>query len=238
MIQGRLRQQTQTKAESAGSLAFRQRPDSTDSHGPPLSERGHIARTIKRAFDLVIALVALVVLAPLMLLIALLVRADSPGPVLFRSLRVGRDGEPLRMLKFRTMVEGADGQRDALRHLSDATGGLFKIADDPRVTRLGRYLRATSLDELPQLFHVLSGKMSLVGPRPLPPEEDVLLEGSGWRLHARPGVTGPWQVAGSWQVGLTEMVRLDNEYLANWTLWSDVKLLLFTVVHVFQRRGA
>jgi lipopolysaccharide/colanic/teichoic acid biosynthesis glycosyltransferase len=209
-----------------------------EAYAPVLIERGGVARTVKRTFDIVIALLALVLLSPLMLLIALMVKADSPGPILFRSLRVGRNGEPLRMLKFRTMIDGADSQREALRHLSDATGGLFKIAKDPRVTRLGRYLRATSLDELPQLFHVLTGKMSLVGPRPLPPEEDVLLERGGWRLHARPGVTGPWQVAGSWRLGLTEMVKLDDEYLTNWSVWLDTKLLLQTVAHVFQKRGA
>jgi lipopolysaccharide/colanic/teichoic acid biosynthesis glycosyltransferase len=166
-----------------------------------------------------------------------MVKADSPGPILFRSARVGRNGEVFRMLKFRTMVVGADDQRDALRHLSDATPGLFKIENDPRITRFGALLRTTSLDELPQLFQVLNGRMSLVGPRPLPPEEDARIEGAAWRLHARPGITGPWQLAGSWRVSLPEMVKLDDEYLANWSVGRDLKLLLLTIRHVFRRGG-
>jgi lipopolysaccharide/colanic/teichoic acid biosynthesis glycosyltransferase len=187
--------------------------------------------------DLAIAFVAIVLLAPLFLAIALIILIDSPGPVFFRSLRVGRNGEQFGMLKFRTMVLGADEQRGSLRHLSEAPEGLFKIRSDPRFTRFGRRLRATSLDELPQLFQVLTGKMSLIGPRPLPPEEDALVEGAGLRMQARPGMTGPWQVAGSWRVPLAEMVQLDNDYLTNWSLWSDVKLLARTVPHIVRRRG-
>jgi lipopolysaccharide/colanic/teichoic acid biosynthesis glycosyltransferase len=242
VIKGRLSQQTQTQSESAGKLEFRspvgEQARDRWADTPALTERGNLARVVKRSFDVVISLLALAVLSPLLLLIALLVKADSPGPILFRSLRVGRNGEALWMLKFRTMVEGADAQRDALRHLSDASGGLFKIENDPRVTRLGRYLRRTSLDEIPQLFQVLTGKMSLVGPRPLPPEEDALIDRGGWRLHVRPGITGPWQVAGSWRVDLAEMVLLDDDYLANWSVWRDLKILVFTLGHVVQRRGA
>jgi lipopolysaccharide/colanic/teichoic acid biosynthesis glycosyltransferase len=198
---------------------------------------GSLAAFSKRAFDLVISLLAIALLSPLMFLIALLVKLDSRGPLLFRSPRIGRDGDHFEMLKFRTMVEGADEQRGALRHMSEAPDGLFKMQHDPRLTRFGRLLRSVSLDELPQLFQVLTGTMSLVGPRPLPPEEDDLIRGAGRRLHARPGITGPWQLAGSWRVPLSDMVRLDDEYLASWSVWLDTKMLVRTAAHVFRRVG-
>jgi lipopolysaccharide/colanic/teichoic acid biosynthesis glycosyltransferase len=191
----------------------------------------------KRVFDVFVSAVALIAMAPLMLVLAILVKLDLPGPILFRSPRIGRHGEPFLMLKFRTMFDGANERRDDLRHLSEAPDGLFKMQRDPRLTRFGRLLRATSLDELPQLFQVLTGRMSLVGPRPLPPEEDALIGSAGLRLQARPGLTGPWQLAGSWRVPLTEMVEIDNDYLSNWSLWSDLKLLARTALHVFQLRG-
>jgi lipopolysaccharide/colanic/teichoic acid biosynthesis glycosyltransferase len=200
-------------------------------------DRTLLATATKRALDIVLSLLAMIVLAPLFLAITVIILLDSPGPVLFRSTRIGRNGEPFAMLKFRTMIVGADEQRDALRHLSEAPDGLFKLRSDPRFTRFGRKLRATSLDELPQLFQVLTGKMSLVGPRPLPPEEDALVQAAGLRMHSRPGMTGPWQVAGSWRVPLTEMVELDNDYLTNWSFWMDLKLLARTVPHILRRRG-
>ena len=172
-----------------------------------------------------------------MLVIAILVKLDTPGPVLFSSRRIGRNREPFMMLKFRTMVLDADSQRDDLRHLSEAPDGLFKIQNDPRLTRFGRYIRATSLDELPQLFQVLSGTMSLVGPRPLPPEEDALIVSPGLRTEVRPGLTGPWQVAGSWRIPLAQMVEMDNAYLANWSMWLDLKMVGLTFLHVVRRKG-
>jgi lipopolysaccharide/colanic/teichoic acid biosynthesis glycosyltransferase len=141
------------------------------------------------------------------------------------------------MLKFRSMVDGAERIKDALRHRNEADG-LFKIADDPRITRVGRLLRRTSLDELPQLFNVLRGEMSLVGPRPLVPDEDQHVR--GWhrrRLQLMPGMTGPWQVLGSARIPLREMVTIDYLYVANWTLWGDVKILLRTLGAVVTRRG-
>jgi lipopolysaccharide/colanic/teichoic acid biosynthesis glycosyltransferase len=191
----------------------------------------------KRTFDLFVALIALIVFAPVMLVIALVVKIDSRGPVLFRSRRIGRGGEAFGMLKFRTMVAEADMQRDDLRHLSEAPDGLFKMQNDPRLTRAGRYLRSASLDELPQLFQVLTGTMSLVGPRPLPPEEDALVGGKTIRLQARPGLTGPWQLAGSWRVPLSVMVKMDDDYLANWSLRQDLRMIGGTVRHVVRRRG-
>jgi exopolysaccharide biosynthesis polyprenyl glycosylphosphotransferase len=192
----------------------------------------------KRAVDVLGGTLALVLLSPLLILIAVTVRLSSPGPVLFRQTRIGRDGRPFRMLKFRSMRVGADAQKAQLLGSNEAGEGLFKIPDDPRTTRLGRHLRRTALDELPQLVNVLRGEMSLVGPRPLIEEEDQRV--AGWhrrRLHLRPGITGPWQVLGSAKIPLSEVVTIDYLYAANWSLWGDVKILLRTVLHVFGRRG-
>jgi exopolysaccharide biosynthesis polyprenyl glycosylphosphotransferase len=193
---------------------------------------------VKRAFDLVGASLGLLAISPLMIAFAVAIKLDSPGPVFFRQLRVGRHGRRFYMLKFRTMVPEADVMKDALRHRNEALEGLFKIAADPRVTRVGRLLRRTALDELPQLFNVVAGEMSLVGPRPLVIEEDQKIE--GWhrrRLELMPGMTGPWQILGPSRVPLKEMVTLDYLYVANWSLWTDVKILLRTVPHVLGRRG-
>jgi lipopolysaccharide/colanic/teichoic acid biosynthesis glycosyltransferase len=172
-----------------------------------------------------------------MLVIAALVATTSRGPVLFRQTRIGRGGQSFSMLKFRSMEDGADRLKDSLRHRNEQNG-LFKIADDPRVTRVGRWLRRTSLDELPQLFNVLRGEMGLVGPRPLIPEEDARIQ--GWhrrRLHLTPGMTGPWQVLGAARIPLSEMVTIDYLYVANWSLWNDVKIILRTAGTVVARRG-
>jgi exopolysaccharide biosynthesis polyprenyl glycosylphosphotransferase len=195
------------------------------------------AWVLKRATDAIGAAIGLVVLAPTFAVIALAIKLDSRGPVLYRQQRVGRDGRTFSMAKFRTMVDGADRQKDALRNHNQAQG-LFKIADDPRITRVGRLLRRTSLDELPQLLNVLRGEMSLVGPRPLVPEDDQRVV--GWyrrRLHLTPGMTGRWQVLGSARIPLQEMVKLDYLYAANWSLWLDVKIMLRTIAFVLSRRG-
>jgi lipopolysaccharide/colanic/teichoic acid biosynthesis glycosyltransferase len=192
----------------------------------------------KRTFDFIVAAVLLTIAIPALVAIALAIKLDTPGPILFRQSRVGRGGEIFGMLKFRTMVDGAHSRRDELRHLNEAPDGLFKISDDPRLTRVGGFLRVTSLDELPQLVHVLVGRMSLVGPRPLVPEEDALvLGGYRRRLEMRPGMTGPWQAAGASRVPLQEMVKLDTEYVDEWTLMGDLRLLLRTVPHVVLMRG-
>ena len=166
------------------------------------------------------------------------IKLDSRGPVFFRQTRIGRSGHPFSVLKFRSMRRDADQLKESLRDRNEQDEGLFKIADDPRVTRVGRLLRRTSLDELPQLFCVLRGDMSLVGPRPLVPEEDRQIR--GWhrrRLQLTPGMTGPWQVLGSSRIPLHEMVTLDYLYVANWSIWSDAKILLRTVDTVLSRRG-
>jgi exopolysaccharide biosynthesis polyprenyl glycosylphosphotransferase len=194
-------------------------------------------RAVKRSFDLAGALVLLVLLSPLMVLFALAVRCTSAGPILFRQTRVGRDGRHFRVFKFRSMIADAEARKAELRARNEADG-LFKIEDDPRITRVGRFLRRTSLDELPQLFNVVSGEMSLVGPRPLVVDEDERIEGHyRRRLHLTPGMTGPWQVLGSARIPLREMMSIDYLYVANWSLWGDVKILLRTVPVVMLRRG-
>jgi lipopolysaccharide/colanic/teichoic acid biosynthesis glycosyltransferase len=201
-------------------------------------EHGLLARGVKRTVDLVGSLLLLALFSPFLLVIAFLIRADSPGPVIFRHRRIGRDGMPFSMLKFRTMVDGADSHKPTLLHLNEAGDGLFKINGDPRVTRIGRWLRATSLDELPQLVHVVTGRMSLVGPRPLVPEEDALITGDHRRrLSMRPGMTGVWQVGGASLIPIDRMVELDRDYVENWSPWLDLKLLLQTATHVALRRG-
>jgi exopolysaccharide biosynthesis polyprenyl glycosylphosphotransferase len=192
---------------------------------------------VKRAFDLTGATIGLLVAAPLMALIALAIKLDSRGPVLFRQTRVGRDGKHFRISKFRTMCSDAEQRKAELMDANEAEG-LFKIADDPRVTRVGRILRRTSLDELPQLFNVITGDMSLVGPRPLVLDEDEQI--TGWdrrRLQLTPGMTGHWQILGSARVPLHEMVKIDYLYVAGWSLWTDMKILLRTVPYMLRRRG-
>jgi exopolysaccharide biosynthesis polyprenyl glycosylphosphotransferase len=196
------------------------------------------SRAVKRCFDLLGALLALVIGAPAIALIALLIKLDSPGPILFRQERIGRNGQPFQMLKFRTMVVDADAAKVQLVALNEGAEGFFKLTDDPRTTRLGCVLRRSSLDELPQLVNVLRGQMSLVGPRPLIYEEDRRI--SGWhrrRLALTPGMTGHWQILGSSRVPIHEMVVIDYLYVANWSLWNDVKILLRTVPYVLARHS-
>jgi exopolysaccharide biosynthesis polyprenyl glycosylphosphotransferase len=193
---------------------------------------------VKRTFDLFGTLVLLLAAAPVMIAIAIAIKLDSRGPVLFRQRRVGRHGAHFSMFKFRTMVRDAERLRESLSDRNEAQAGLFKIAADPRITRIGRLLRKSALDELPQLFNVLRGEMSLVGPRPLVVEEDMCVEGRHRRrLELHPGMTGHWQILGPARVPLREMVAIDYLYVANWSLWTDVKILLRTIPHVLARRG-
>src|SRR2546430_556065 len=192
---------------------------------------------LKRAFDVSAAALGLFLLAPLFGAIALAIKITSPGPVFFRQRRVGRGRAIFDMLKIRTMYDGAEGHKRHLLHRNEADG-FFTIADDPRVTPLGRWLRRRSFDQLPQLINVLSGEMSLVGPRPLVDEEDARIE--GWfrrRLDVTPGMTGAWQVLGSSRIPLSDMITIDYLYRTNWSLWLDLKILLRTVPHVLNRRG-
>jgi exopolysaccharide biosynthesis polyprenyl glycosylphosphotransferase len=190
---------------------------------------------LKRLFDLLATIGGMIVVGPLLSIIALMIKLDSHGPVFFRQTRVGRDGRHFRMIKFRSMVVGAEERKADLLALNEVGEGMFKVSDDPRVTRIGRMLRRTSLDELPQLLNVLRGEMSLVGPRPLVVAEDAQIVGlDRARLQLTPGMTGPWQVLGS-RVSLQEMVGIDYRYVAGWSLWLDLKILLRTVRHVLRR---
>ena len=196
---------------------------------------------IKRALDVALSLIALAALAPFMLLIALAIKLDSRGPVILRQQRAGLGGRPFDMYKFRTMVSEADELKPQLQHLNESGDPrLFKIRRDPRVTRVGKLLRRTSLDELPQLFNVLRGEMSLVGPRPFFPEDLPLYEPHHLeRLSVLPGITGLWQVSGrSDVVDFEEVVRLDREYIRNWSLWLDLQIMFSTIPAVFRRNGA
>jgi exopolysaccharide biosynthesis polyprenyl glycosylphosphotransferase len=194
---------------------------------------------LKSLFDALAASTAIVCLAPLLAAIALAVRISMGKPVLFGQERAGLNGRRFRMWKFRTMVPDAEAQRLALASRNEMSGPVFKLTEDPRVTRLGRFLRRWSLDELPQFFNVLSGEMSLVGPRPLPLHEQHEIE--GWyrrRLSMKPGITGLWQVSGRNTVDFDDWMRLDLRYVDQWSLGLDLKLLLMTIPAVLSRRGA
>jgi exopolysaccharide biosynthesis polyprenyl glycosylphosphotransferase len=201
--------------------------------GLPPRALGLSSRLMKRTMDLVVAVAGLVLLTPFFVVAAVLIKLDSPGPVLFRQRRIGREGREFTLLKLRTMTRDAEAEKDRVAHLSKHAGAdsrMFKIVDDPRVTRVGRQLRRLSLDELPQLWNVVRGDMSLVGPRPLIPTEDIHVEDWGrTRLDLRPGMTGLWQVLGRSDISFEEMVRLDYLYVTTWSLWHDVRLLCGTV---------
>jgi exopolysaccharide biosynthesis polyprenyl glycosylphosphotransferase len=204
----------------------------------PAARLSRTARVSKRAFDLVLTSLGLILLAPMFFVIAAWIKLDSPGPVFFRQRRMGRDQQPFDIIKFRTMHVGAEQKRTDLLEHNESDGPLFKIRLDPRVTHVGALLRKLSLDELPQLLNVLRGEMSLVGPRPFVVYEDDQIV--GWarrRLDLTPGITGLWQVLGRNDIEFEEMVRLDYLYVNNWSLWWDVKLLLRTAPVVFARRG-
>jgi exopolysaccharide biosynthesis polyprenyl glycosylphosphotransferase len=195
----------------------------------------------KRTLDVVGAIAGMIVLSPVIALCALLVKLTSPGPILFRQERVGLGGEPFDMLKLRTMIRDADsrtGELELANVYADAT--LFKVAGDPRITRVGRFLRRSSLDELPQLWNVLRGEMSLVGPRPPLPREVAVYKVRHYvRFEVAPGITGPWQVGGRNDItNFDEVIRLEQDYISGWTVWRDLLLLLRTVPAVLSMRGA
>ncbi|MFO0959100.1 MAG: sugar transferase [Isosphaeraceae bacterium] len=198
----------------------------------------------KRAIDVIGAIGGLIFLGPLMLIVALLVRLDSPGPALFRQVRLGRGGRPFWCLKFRTMATDAERRLQDLEAKNEVSSGvLFKIRQDPRVTRLGRFLRLTSLDELPQLINVLRGEMSLVGPRPLQLRDCQRLEALDrtrfrHRLKVVPGLTGPWQVSGRSNLDVHDMLHLDSNYVNRWSIGTDLMIICRTVGVVLIGRGA
>jgi exopolysaccharide biosynthesis polyprenyl glycosylphosphotransferase len=195
---------------------------------------------VKRAIDILGSASLLILLLPFLLLVALLIKLDSPGPVLFRQERFGLNRRRFKVLKFRTMVRGADKHQAKLEELNEAEGPVFKIRNDPRVTALGRFLRQFSIDELPQLINVLRGEMSLVGPRPLP-MRDVKLIDTQWhkrRFSVKPGLTCLWQVNGRSDVTFENWVKMDLEYIDTWSLGLDFKILLKTIPAVLRGSGA
>jgi exopolysaccharide biosynthesis polyprenyl glycosylphosphotransferase len=194
---------------------------------------------VKRVFDIVVSAFLAIVLLPLWLIVALAVKLDTRGPVLYVDPRIGVGEREFGMLKFRTMVAGAADRQPDVEELNEASGALFKIRDDPRVTRVGRVLRRLSIDELPQLGNVLRGQMSLVGPRPLPLRDHELLD--DWhkaRCLVLPGMTGLWQISGRSGLSFDDLVRLDFTYLENWSVWLDVSIILKTIPAVLSGRGA
>ena len=201
-------------------------------------------QSVKRAIDVIGASLGLLLLSPVLWIIILLIRLDSPGPILFRQMRRGYRGKPFQVLKFRTMTADAEQRLVDLESSNESHGGvLFKLRRDPRVTRLGSVLRKLSLDELPQLFNVLRGEMSLVGPRPLQIRDSDLLQaedpvGYQRRLEVLPGVTGPWQVGGRSELNHEQMVQLDVDYVDNWSLGRDLTIICKTFLVVLLRVGA
>ena len=203
---------------------------------PPRITR--VGRAVKRVIDISASAIGLLALSPLLAYISIRIRLDSKGPIFFRQPRVGFNGEHFEIVKFRTMVEGADEMKASLRNETHV-GNVFKMRDDPRVTKFGARIRKTSLDELPQLWNVLVGDMSLVGPRPLPLDEAPLASNHfARRQNVRPGITGPWQIHGRSDIPFEDMVKLDYTYVSTWSLQEDLRLLIRTIGVVFAGRGA
>jgi exopolysaccharide biosynthesis polyprenyl glycosylphosphotransferase len=207
--------------------------------GPGPDKLSSTAILTKRLLDLLFTGLAMPFFGIIYAVTALLIKLDSRGPVIFKQQRIGKDGIPFEALKFRSMVDNAEALKAELQELNEADGPLFKIKDDPRITRIGRLIRRTSIDELPQLINVLKGEMSLVGPRPGTPDEVAQYE--PWqvkRTTVRPGLTGLWQVSGRSDVPFDEMCLLDIFYIENWSLELDIRIIMQTIPHVLFRKGA
>jgi lipopolysaccharide/colanic/teichoic acid biosynthesis glycosyltransferase len=204
------------------------------------SQQPPVSRALKRTLDVGLSAALLLAALPVLGVSAALIKAGSPGPVFFRQARSGKDGKTFHVLKLRTMVAEADSMRDRLRESRDelAPDGLFKLVDDPRITSTGRRLRRWSIDEIPQLWNVLIGEMSLVGPRPLPLDEaPLVVDEFKLRERVRPGMTGPWQVMGRSDIPVEDMLRLDYTYVIGWSFTEDLKLLMRTATAVIGGRG-
>ena len=202
------------------------------------TRHSRLEKTAKRGFDVMFSMVVLVFIAPVLLGIVILIKLDSKGPVLYVSERIGREGKRFRFFKFRTMVRDADSLRGSLLHLNERQGHLFKVSNDPRVTRLGRILRRYSLDELPQFFSVLTGSMSVVGPRPcLASEYARYTKAQRRRLEAVPGITGLWQVEARTNPSADAYFAMDMEYVENWSFWLDMKIVLKSLYVVLKGTG-
>jgi exopolysaccharide biosynthesis polyprenyl glycosylphosphotransferase len=205
----------------------------------PTASLGPSARMMKRLIDVTLATLALLLASPVLLIIAAAIKLDTRGPVFFRQERIGRAGEPFRIFKFRSMTADAWQQRNTVAQLNEVDGPLFKMENDPRVTRVGAFIRKTSFDELPQLINVVRGEMSLVGPRPLPTEESNRIDGAALaRLDVKPGITGLWQVCGRSDLTYADLQHLDSVYVRSWSLMWDIRIILKTPRVVFARSGA
>jgi lipopolysaccharide/colanic/teichoic acid biosynthesis glycosyltransferase len=197
-----------------------------------------LGRVVKRAIDVAGSTLAMLLLSPLGVVISLIIKLDSPGPVFYRAPRVGKKGHPFLCHKFRTMVANADGLKPGLRSFNERRGATFKITKDPRITRAGRWLRKYSLDELPQFWNVFRGEMSLVGPRPHPLDDYAQYDLKHLRrLDVTPGLTGLWQIAARRNTSFEDNVSLDLEYIENWSVWLDLKLITRTVPAVLGGTG-
>jgi exopolysaccharide biosynthesis polyprenyl glycosylphosphotransferase len=195
---------------------------------------------IKRVSDIIISAIALIFLAPFFAIVGILIILDSRGPIFFVQERVGYNKRRFKLYKFRTMTSDAEEKQKEIEYLNEASGPVFKIKDDPRVTKIGKILRKTSIDELPQFFNTLAGEMSLVGPRPLPIRDYELFE-ENWqkrRLSVKPGLTCLWQISGRNALPFDKMIELDMEYIDNWSLLLDLKILVKTIPAVFRGTGA
>ncbi|WP_423739191.1 sugar transferase [Clostridium thermarum] len=194
---------------------------------------------VKRVIDLVLSIIGLVALSPLMILTVIAIKLDSKGPAIFSQDRVGKDGKLFKMYKFRSMVINAEELKDQLLDKNEMSGPMFKMKDDPRITRVGKFIRKTSIDELPQLFNVIIGNMSLVGPRPnLPREVKEFSERHRQKLLAKPGITCYWQVMGRSSIGFEEWMELDLKYIRDRSIWLDIKLIFRTVFVLFGDKNA
>ncbi|MHB9111535.1 MAG: sugar transferase [Thermoleophilia bacterium] len=206
---------------------------------PRYSRHGFLMRLAKRLVDLVVTTILTLLLSPMLLLVTLLIKMDSSGPVLFKQDRMGKNHTHFKMYKFRSMLVDADSRKDELVVQNEVSGPIFKMKDDPRITRVGRIIRRLSIDELPQLINVFKGEMSLVGPRPLPVAEAESCRGTADMRHmVQPGITGLWQILGRSDIPYEEMVQLDYLYVTNWTLRWDIKIILRTVLAIVRKRGA
>ncbi|HEY8027997.1 MAG TPA: sugar transferase [Gaiellaceae bacterium] len=244
LVEGAHRSRVKVRIAPTTAELLTQRAEYVPGQGVPLFELrppvfAGLDWAVKRAFDLVVSSGLVVVASPFWAVIALSVKLSSPGPIFYRDRRVGLGEQEFGMFKFRSMYVDANLRQAALEGSNEASGPLFKIKDDPRVTRVGRFLRRYSLDELPQVLNVLRGEMSLVGPRPLPLRDYVQLE--DWhrkRYLVLPGMTGLWQVSGRIDLSFDDLVRLDFYYLENWSIWLDISILVKTLPAVAARRGA
>jgi exopolysaccharide biosynthesis polyprenyl glycosylphosphotransferase len=198
-----------------------------------------VALLFKRAFDVIASAAALLLFSPILVATAVAVKLESPGPIFFRQVRVGKNGRPFRMYKFRSMHVDAEARLESLRAQNEASGPVFKMRNDPRVTAVGRFIRRTSIDELPQFLNVLTGEMSVVGPRPPVPAE--VRQYQRWqrrRLSVQPGITCTWQVSGRSNISFDQWMALDLEYIDNWSLWRDLQICFQTIPAVLTSRGA